>query len=71
MYPEISQFTIWLTCQFPTSSTRIHYTSDLVLFFTWAQKPPAEISVQDVDSFVAHCQQKGHVSSSINRRLAI
>jgi site-specific recombinase XerD len=70
IYPEIESFKSWLTCQFPTSSTRTHYTSDLVLFFTWAQKPPAEISVQDVDSFVAHCLKKAHKNSSINRRLA-
>jgi site-specific recombinase XerD len=70
MYPEIEQFKNGLTCQYPTSSTRVHYTSDLVLFFAWAQKLPAEISVQEVDKFIAHCQQKVHAASSINRRLA-
>ena len=47
MYPEIEQFKDWLTCQSPTSSTRIHYTSDLVLFFSWAGKPPCEIIFED------------------------
>jgi integrase/recombinase XerD len=70
MYPEIESFKSWLTCQYPTSSTSVHYTSDLVLFFTWAQKAPAEISVKIVDNFIAHCQQQGHAATTINRRLA-
>jgi hypothetical protein len=60
MYLEIESFKIWLTCQYPTSSTSVHYTNDLVTFFAWAKKPPAEISIQDVDNFIAHCQKKGH-----------
>jgi site-specific recombinase XerD len=71
MYPEIESFKSWLTCQYPTSSsTRTHYFSDLVLFFTWAQKTPVDISIQEVDEFVTYCLQKGHAASSINRRLA-
>jgi integrase/recombinase XerC len=70
MYPEIEQFKSWLSCQYPTSSTSVHYSSDLVLFFAWARKPLAEISVQDVNAFITHCQQKGQAASSINRRLA-
>jgi hypothetical protein len=45
MYPEIESFKSWLTCHNPvgnrgrpTSSTRTHYTSDLVLFFTCTHK---------------------------------
>jgi len=70
MHPEIEQFKAWLTCQYPTSSTSVHYTSDLVLFFSFAGKPPVEITTQDIDGFIAHCMQKGHTASTINRRLA-
>lgn len=70
MYPEIPQFKDWLTCQYPTSSTRTHYSSDLVLFFGWAMKSPAEINVSVVDNFIAHYRQKGHAPATINRRLA-
>jgi len=62
MYLEIQQFTNWLTCQYPTSSIRVHYHSDLVLFFSWANKPPADITVHDVDAFIAHCQREGHAA---------
>jgi hypothetical protein len=70
MHPEIEQFKNWLTCQYPTSSTRVHYASDLVLFFAWAMKSPAEINVNVVDNFIAHCRQIGHAPATINRRLA-
>jgi len=70
MFPEIQQFKDWLVCQYPTSSTRLHYSSDLVLFFGWAMKSPAEIDVSVVDNFIAHCQQTGHAPATINRRLA-
>ena len=41
MYQEITQFTRWLRCKSPHTSTHRHYTSDLKLFFTWANQPPA------------------------------
>lgn len=63
MYPEITQFKSWLTCQYPTSSTSVHYTSDLVLFFSFSDKLPAEITAQDVDDFIARCQAKGHAAT--------
>ncbi|MCX6080474.1 MAG: site-specific integrase [Chloroflexi bacterium] len=70
MYPKIESFKSWLTCQYPTSSTRTHYTSDLVLFFSFVGKSPAEIISLAVDDFIAHSQAKGHASTTINRRLA-
>lgn len=70
MYPEIQYFKDWLTCQYPTSSTRTHYTNDLVRFFAWAQKSPIEIDVRAVDDFIVHCRQTGHAPATINRRLA-
>ena len=38
MYSDIEQFKDWLACQYPAVSTRIYYSSDLVLFFAWARK---------------------------------
>jgi hypothetical protein len=35
----------------------------------WAQEPPAEIGVQRVDNFIAHCLKNGERPS--NRRLAV
>jgi site-specific recombinase XerC len=70
MHPEIEQFKDWLTCQYPTSSTRTHYTSDLVLFFSFAKQPSSVITAQTVNKFIAHCLQKGHAHNTINRRLA-
>ena len=69
IHPEIQQFKDWLTCDAPTSSTSVHYASDLVLFFTWTSKPFAGITAQNVDDFIAHCQAKGHAATTINRRL--
>ena len=36
MLPEIAQFQKWLRRKAPHTSTHIHYTSDLRLFFEWA-----------------------------------
>jgi len=70
MYPELIQFEIWLNCQYPTSSTKKHYMSDLVLFFSWAGKPPSVISVHDVDDYIHHCLAKGLSPLTVNRRLS-
>jgi hypothetical protein len=51
MHTELTPFQNWLTCQYPHSSARKHIISDLALFFSWIDKPPSEISLQDVDGF--------------------
>lgn len=33
---ELTRFERWLTYQYPHSSIKKHYLSDLVLFFSWA-----------------------------------
>jgi site-specific recombinase XerD len=63
-------FSDWLTCQYPHSSARKHYLSDLALFFSWAEKPPSEISPQDVDWYIYHCLEKILSPLTINRRLS-
>ena len=70
MYPELTQFKDWLTCQYPRSSTKKHYLSDLVLFFSWTEKPPSAVSFHDVDNYIHRCLSKGLSPLTINRRLS-
>lgn len=70
MHPELTQFNNWLTCQYPHSSVRKHYTSDLTLFFSWAERPPSTISFHDVDGYTQHCLAKGLSPLTVNRRLS-
>ena len=58
MQTELTQFSNWLTCQYPHSSARKHTMSDLALFFSWAEKPPTETSPHDADGYVQHCLSK-------------
>ena len=70
MHPELTQFQNWLTCQYPHSSVRKHYMSDLALFFSYAEKPPSAISFHDVDDYIHHCLSKGLSPLTVNRRLS-
>ena len=70
MYSELTQFSDWLTCQYNNSSTRKHYISDLVLFFSWIKKPPEAITSYDVDKYINHCLSQGLSPITINRRLS-
>lgn len=63
-------FKDWLTCQYPRSSARKHYLSDLALFFSWLDKPPAEISPQDVNQYIHYCLKKSLSPLTVNRRLS-
>lgn len=60
MFPEIDHFHKWLRCRSPHTSTHVHYTSDVKLFFAWAGKPPASIILHDVCAYVCFC---GYLSS--------
>jgi site-specific recombinase XerD len=70
MLPEIQRFQKWLKRKAPHASTPIHYGNDLELFFVWLSKPPGEVRVSDVDSFIEFCQKTGLALTTINRRLA-
>ncbi len=70
MHPELAQFEVWLNCQYPHSSVRKHYRSDLSLFFSWVEKPPEAITSHDVDEYIHHCLTKGLSPLTINRRLS-
>jgi site-specific recombinase XerC len=70
MLSEIERFDKWLRRKSPHTTTHLHYTNDLNLFFAWANKPPPAITVRDVDEFIGHSQQAGHSIATVNRRLA-
>jgi site-specific recombinase XerC len=70
MFPEIERFNKWLRCRSPHTTTHVHYTSDVKLFFAWANQSPSAITCHDVDAYIAHCRGLGHAVATINRRLA-
>lgn len=70
MLPEIDRFNKWLRRKGPHTSTAVHYTSDVRLFFAWIDKTPNAITLLDVDAFIEHSQRAGHRVATINRRLA-
>jgi site-specific recombinase XerD len=70
MLPEIVQFNKWLRRKRPHTSTHLHYTSDLKLFFSWAGVPPDLITLRDIDRYIERCQALGHAVATVNRRLA-
>ena len=70
MLAEVERFAKWLRRRSPHATTPIHYTNDLQLFFAWLDKPPAQVTVRDVDRFIEHSQAAGHAIATINRRVA-
>lgn len=70
MLVEVDRFDKWLRRRSPNSSTHVHYSSDLRIFFTWLDKLLKDVTASDVDRFIAHCSSLGHAVSTINRRLA-
>jgi len=70
MYPELTQFEHRLACQYPHSSVRKLYKSDLTLFFSYAEKPPSVITFHDVDGYIQRCLSKGLSPLTVNRRLS-
>lgn len=61
MLPELVGLGKWLRRRSPQSSTHRHYTNDVQLFFTWVGKPPAEVTVRDIDQYIEYCQRLGRV----------
>jgi len=70
MQIEFTQFSSWLTCQYPHSSSGKHIMSDLTLFFSWVEKNPYVISPHDVDEYIQYCLSKKLSPLTINRRLS-
>ena len=54
----------------PDTSTAVHYSSDVRIFFNWLQGRLAEsITVHDVDGFIEWQQSLGRAPATIRRRL--
>jgi site-specific recombinase XerD len=70
MLPAVQHFGKWLRRKSPHATTQIHYLSDLKLFFAWADKPPHDITLHDVDAYIECAQGQGHAVATVNRRLA-
>ena len=72
MFPkqQIDGFEKYWRRRKPTTSTALHYASDVRIFFKWAQgKPPDAITVHDVDEFIGWQQSLGRAQATIRRRL--
>lgn len=54
----------------PGTSTAVHYSSDVRIFFKWAtERSPESITVHDVDRFIEWQQSLGRAPATIRRRL--
>lgn len=72
MFPktELDDFRKYWRRRKPGSSTAIHYSSDVHIFFEWAEpRSPDAITVHDIDRFIVWQQSLGHASATITRRL--
>ena len=72
MFPkqQIDGFEKYWRRRKPGSSTALHYTSDIRIFFRWADgKAPETITVLTVDEFLGWQQSLGWAQATIRRRL--
>ncbi len=67
---EIRSFEKYWRRRKPTSSTAVHYASDVRIFFRWAQgSTPELVTVHHVDEFIEWQREYGRASATIQRRL--
>lgn len=72
MFPQqhIEGFEKYWRRRKPGTSTAVHYTSDVRIFFEWAiDLSPETITVHDVDRFIEWQQSIGRAPATIRRRL--
>ena len=72
MFPQkqIDGFEKYWRRRKPGTSTAVHYTSDVRIFFNWATgRSPEAITVHDVDRFIEWQQSLGRASATPRRRL--
>lgn len=72
MFPQehIEGFEKYWRRRKPGTSTAVHYTSDVRIFFKWAiDHLPETITVHDVDRFIEWQQRIGRAPATIRRRL--
>lgn len=71
MFDEIARFVNWTRRRNPQAHTWRDYRCDLQQFAAAVgERPPAEVTVQDVDHFVTIQAERGFTAATINRRLA-
>jgi site-specific recombinase XerD len=67
---QITSFEKYWRRRKPTSSTAVHYASDVRIFFQWAQRTaPEAITVHHIDEFIEWQQESDRASATIQRRL--
>jgi putative nucleotidyltransferase with HDIG domain len=72
MFPkqQIDGFEKYWRRRKPGSSTAVHYSSDVRIFFKWALgQSPESITVHDVDWFIEWQQSLGRAPATVRRRL--
>ena len=72
MFPQehIEGFEKYWRRRKPGTSTAVHYTSDVRIFFKWANDlSPEIITVHDVDRFIEWQQSIGRAPATIRRKL--
>lgn len=72
MFPEteIDNFRKYWRRRRPGRSTAVHYSSDVTIFFKWAQgHSPESVTARDVDRFVEWQHSLGRAPATITRRL--
>jgi len=72
MFPQkhIDGFEKYWRRRKPGTSTAVHYSSDVRIFFNWAtNRTPEMITVHDVDHFIEWQQSLGRAPATIRRRL--
>lgn len=70
MKRAIEEFERYLNRRCPGRSTARHYVSDLRVFQRLVDKPPRDVSRQDVSRFVEDQLARGLSAATVNRRLA-
>jgi site-specific recombinase XerD len=71
MLPEIDRFVNWVRRRNPNAHTHLDYRSDLKQFATVVgNRPPGDVTIHDVDRFVAQQVARGLRPGTVNRRLA-
>jgi len=70
MKTALSRFIQHVAQRSPNRSTALHYESDLRIFARQVDKPPRQVTVQDVSAFVTAQSRAGLRPATINRRLA-
>jgi site-specific recombinase XerD len=66
---EIEGFERYWRRRKPGTSTAVHYSSDVRIFFKWAEQSPEAITVHQVDGFIDWQRGLGRASTTIQRRL--